>query len=127
MHRVENYYHWKTLEHWKIAMEAGDVQMKAAEGEEITDDILGKALSLLENNCFPVSLICYRDTEDQKVVFLTPLWAGVFKFLNNERCVQREEQRVRFQEMTDDEQKAILGAWIGSIWIREGFPVQDMA
>ena len=119
MHRIENYYKWKTLKHWKVAIEAGAVRVKIIETIKPEDFLLEKAIELLENNCFPVTIICYQNEEKQREIWLTSLWTEIFDFLENGRRVRRDGKETGFAEMEADEQNAVLNARIESIWIAE--------
>lgn len=119
MHRIENRYKWKTLKHWKTAVEAEAVQVKIIEETGIEDSLLEKAIALLENNCFPVTMICCQKEKRQKEIWMTPLWAEIFDFLGNRRCIVKDGGKLSFTEMEAEEQHAILNARIESIWITE--------
>lgn len=117
MHRIENHYKWKTLKHWKRATEAGAVQVKIIEETGIEESLFEKAIELLENNCFPVTIICCQNEARQREIWMTSLWREIFNFLGNRRCIKRDGKEIGFTEMEADEQNAILNAWIESIWI----------
>lgn len=117
MHRLEDNYNWKTLKHWRMAVKTGNVQIKTIEGMEITDAILENALKLLRSDCFPVSIICYRTEDNQKEIWLTPLWTGIFDFLDEERHLETTGGKLCFGDMEKDDQNHILNAQIASIWI----------
>lgn len=119
MRRIENYYKWKTLKHWKVAVETGAVRVKIIEGAKHGDVSLEKAIDLLVHNCFPVIMICFRNEERQKEIWLTSLWLEIFDFLGNRRRIRRSGQEIAFVEMGADEQNAVLNAWIESIWMAE--------
>lgn len=93
--------------------------MNVLEDNKVEDELVENSIKLLENNCFPVALICYRRREQEKEIWATSLWTEIFKFLENKRCIRREEENLIFRDMTDDEQKAILDAWIESVWLEE--------
>lgn len=119
MHRTENYYKWQKLKHWKTAIEAETVQIKIIEGIKIEDTLFEKAIEMLENNCFPITIICCRNEDSQREIWMTSLWVAIFNFLENRRCIRRDGKEINFAEMGADEQNAILNAWIESIWITE--------
>lgn len=119
MHRTENYYKWKMLKHWKKAIEAGAVQIKIIEEIRIEDSLLEKAIGMLENNCFPITIICCQNEDRQREIWMTSLWVAIFNFLGNRRCIRRDGKEINFTGMGADEQNAILNAWIESIWIAE--------
>lgn len=119
MHRIEDNYKWKTLQHWRIALETGKVQIKIVEQRKITDVVIEEALKLLRNDCFPIAIICYKNKLGEKEIWLTSLWKGIFDFLDGGRCLEVEKKMIWFGEMTDDEKKSILNAQIISIWIAD--------
>ena len=69
MHRVADNYNWKTLKHWRIAVEAGNVRIKVMENDEVSDALLRNALKLLENDCFPLAMICCKENMVKKNYF----------------------------------------------------------
>lgn len=119
MHRTENHYKWKTIKHWKTAIEAEVVQVKIIEEIRIEDSLLEKAIALLENNCFPVTIICCQKERGQREIWMTSLWVEIFNFLENRRCIIRDGEEIGFAEMRAEERSAVLDAWVESIWIAE--------
>lgn len=117
MHRVADNYNWKTLMHWRIAVETGNVRMKVMESDKISDALLKAALKLLVCDCFPVTIICCKKKEGKKELLLTSLWKGIFDFLEDKRNLETEGETVFFTKMTDDEQKSMLNAQVPSIWV----------
>lgn len=117
MHRVADNYNWKTLKHWRIAVEAGNVRIKVMENDEVSDALLRNALRLLENDCFPLAMICCKEKHGQKELFLTSLWKGIFDFLEDKRSLEIDGETVFFTKMADDKQKSVLSAQVPSIWI----------
>lgn len=119
MYRIDDYYGWKKLKHWKRAIEMNIVGIKIVEKKEIPDDMMDSAISLLENDCFPISIICCRGEGNQKEIWMTALWFEIFEFLNNKRTLKKEGKEMWFEKMEDDKQKAILNAQISTIWLAE--------
>lgn len=119
MYRMQDVYGWKNLRHWALALHMGKVTIYD-EGEEtdVSDTVLENAVSLLLNDCFPISLICICTENMEKKIVLTPLWKGIFGYLNNERSINAKKKQIYFKEMSDDDQKSILNALIHTIWIR---------
>lgn len=117
--RIENYYHWKTLEQWKTVLESGMVQRRVIEEEAKENILLENAIEMLVNNCFPVAIVCYRNKERKKEIQMTPLWVEIFDFLEGRRYIRKENEEISFKDMENCEQKAILNAWIQSVWMTE--------
>ena len=64
----------------RFVAEAGNVTIRNMADKEVSDTLLENALNLLRVDCFPISLICCRNAEGQKEIWLTSLWAGIFVF-----------------------------------------------
>ncbi len=116
--RIKDSYNWKTLRHWRIAAETGCVRLRMMQQEELSDELLGRALQLLKNDCFPIAMLCRIDKEQEKHICLTSLWAGIFSFLDNKRSIRIAEEDIYFEKLADDDQKLILDAHIASIWMK---------
>lgn len=117
MYRLEDHYNWRVLRHWRIALETGNVGRKTIGTGKITNDLLGNAIKLLKDDCFPVSIICYCTVKNRKEIWMTPLWTGIFGFLDNQEYFEMAGEKIFFQDMTDTDQKAILNAQIASMWV----------
>lgn len=117
MHRAADNYNWKTLKHWRIAVESGNVRTKAIETNKVPDALLKDALKLLASDCFPVTVICCKGKHGEKELLLTSLWKGIFDFLEDKRSLEIEGETVFFTKMTDDEKNSVLSAQVPSIWV----------
>ncbi len=119
MHRIEDYYRWNKLRQWKFVIETGNVGWKKAGNRHVENDVLERALQLLINNCFPTAIICLCTREHKKEILTTPLWEDIFSFVNNERQIIKDGREIWFRDMKPEDQRAVLGATIFSIWIRD--------
>lgn len=106
------------MKHWRIAAKKGNVQIKKVNKEECDNDLLVHALKLLENDCFPIAIICCVGEEGKKEMWLTSLWVGIFDFLDGRRGVSMGGEEIWFSKMPNDIQNNFLDAKIASIWIR---------
>lgn len=119
MYRIKDYYHWKKLSQWKFVLETGNVGWKKTVDGHAEDAVLENALYLLINNCFPTAMICHCTQEDKKEILATPLWEGIFAFINNERQITHEDTHICFRDMKPEDQYAVLEAEIFSIWVTD--------
>lgn len=117
--RIQDYYHWKKLDHWRILTEEGKVEWQGGEGTELPDQILENAIRLLENDCFSIAIICCLMEDGKKVCMETSLWKAIFSFLRNERAIIRGKNHIYFNELDEKVKNAILNAEIFSIWLKK--------
>lgn len=125
MYRLEDNYHWKTLRHWRTALEAGKVHVRIVEEEKVTEAVLNKALKLLKNDCFPIAIICWQDERNQKEIWLSSLWTGIFDFLDGRRCLERAGEKIYFGDMAYEDKDAILNAQIAAVWVAGNRNIND--
>lgn len=118
MYRIDDNYNWKTLEQWKYVVDIGNVAWEKYEETKVSDSVLEKALKLLADNCFPSAIVCCLMRDGKKVLLVTPLWEGIFSFLNNKRAVKIKGRMTYFDELKAIDKKVILNAEIFSIWVR---------
>ncbi len=119
MRRIRDYYNLKKLEHWKRVLDQNYVSWKYMEQEEVGDNTLWEALLLLENDCFPVAIVCCCNEENEKQILGTSLWNSIFSFLNGKRNISTENGDVYFHNLNSMSRTRILNAQIASIWLEE--------
>lgn len=85
---------------------------------EVEDTALEEAIMLLKSNCFPIAIVCCCKEDYSREILGTPLWKGIFSFLEGKRCIRTNGRTIFFKEMEDKEKREILDAHIFSIWIK---------
>lgn len=119
MYRIKDYYNWTRLEHWKSVLDKGSVGWQVLDPGEVEDAVLEKAIVLLKENCFPVAIVCCCKEDRSKEVLGTPLWNGIFSFLEDKRTIKTENGTICFKDMDDLEKRKILEAHIFAIWVKD--------
>lgn len=119
MHRIEDYYNWTILRHWKYVIDKGCVKWKVVQEEEIEDAVLDRALQALVHDCFPFAIVCCCMEDEGKVIWALPIWAAIIRFLNGERNIRTEKGIVSFEDMDTDKRCAILNAHVLAVWMKE--------
>lgn len=119
MHRIEDNYNWRRLEQWKTVLDKGNVKWRCVEQEEVEDTVLEEAVILLKKNCFPVAIVCCCKEDRSREILGTPLWNGIFSFLEDRRCINIGGRAIFFKDMDTTEKKQILSAHIFAIWVRD--------
>lgn len=119
MNRIKDYYNWKRLEQWKMVLDKGNVGWRYINPVEVNDAILEEAVMLLKNDCFPIAIVCCCKEDRCKEIMGTPLWNGIFSFLESRRCIKIGGHEVFFKDLNALERKKILDAQISSIWVRD--------
>ncbi len=120
MYRTYNIYEWKNLRHWTTALENGKITFaNKGKVKECGDKELENALKLLQNDCFPIAILCIYHGKNKYGILLTPLWKSIFCYLNNERKANINGKTAYFSDITDDEQRKILKASIFAIWMSD--------
>lgn len=121
MKRINDNYNWKTMEHWKYVMDKNCVEWKEIIGEKVHEKEVNQAVQLLLQDCFPIAIICCIENGKKKIIG-TPIWKEIFRFLNNERKIERNGKIILFKNLNEDEKRKLLDAQIHSIWIDMNSP-----
>lgn len=119
MYRIKDNYNWKRLEQWKTVLDQGEVDWRSMERTEVEDTVLEEAVMLLKKDCFPVAIVCCYKKDRRKEIIGTPLWNGIFSFLEGKRYIKTEGRKIFFQDMDAMEKKQILSAHIFAMWVRD--------
>lgn len=115
MRRIRNIFGWTCLKDWIAAEEKGFINItenKYFEGNaELDNDIL----FLLENDCFPKSIVCVKKGSDYYAM-LMQCEIDLFRFIRNEAAFQGDNGFC-FSDLPGDKKQKILNARIDSIWL----------
>lgn len=119
LQRMDDYYNWEKIEHWKTALDANAVKWQEKTDEHTDEKTLAKAIMLLKHNCYPISIICQYINSDNKLLLATPLWNDIFAFINNKRYITINGTKSFFENLPCEDRIAILNARVHSIWLKE--------
>lgn len=118
MEKIRNIYCWNHLRDWMEAQNTGMVYIVEAKQHEEGLFRWEQLIRMIYEDCFPQSFLCFRKGKENYLV-LTKEQKRIFKFLQNEIMLQKEEgTQYLFSDYPTEFRNRILNARVDSIWIR---------
>ncbi len=77
-----------------MVLNKGTVGWRYINSAEVNAAILEEAVILLKNDCFPIAIVCCCKEDRCKEIMGTPLWNGIFSFLESRRCIRIDGHKV---------------------------------